>query len=388
MASTVLSIIGTRPEAIKMSPVLRLLDSIQSINSLVCATGQQESLLPQTLDHLCIDADFSLDCSAEHRLLSEFADAPNPIESVLTECAPDLVLVQGDTTSALAGALAASYQDIAIGHVEAGLRTGNLLAPFPEEINRQFISRISKYHFATTSAARQNLLNEGILQDNIWLIGSTVIDALQFALNRIEQEPQSAWMETISDELLRRICDERRPLVLITGHRRENLNSGIASVCKSLLDLAARRSDCDFVFPVHPNPGVRKQVFSVLDETENVFLTRPMNYTEFVFVMASSCLIITDSGGIQEEAPFLNVPLLVTRDCTERIEGVNAGIASIVGSHPTELADMAEHIICATRPHPGFGRHRELYGDGHASMRLKDVIVDLLQNEMDAGIAI
>lgn len=390
MLPTLLTILGTRPEVIKMSPVLRLLQKNSSIESKVCVTSQQQRLLPQAIAHFRIGVDFALELpEPDHPLLSAVSNALTALDGVMEKCQPDLVLVQGDTTSALAGALAASYRQIPVGHIEAGLRTGDLSAPFPEEINRQMISRIAQYHFATTTGARDNLLSEGIKGENIWLTGSPIVDALLHALAAIKNQPQANWLENIPANLLVRIEDPHRPLILVTGHRRENLDSGIASVCRSITQLADRHRNWDFVFPVHPNPAVGASVGSALGSRENIFLTPPMNYTEFIFTMARASLIITDSGGIQEEAPYLNVPLLVTRDCTERTEGIALGVAQIVGSHPRRLVDAAERTIAVNRqPLAQCSHFTGLYGDGKASWRLRDLIVGIMSTASDRAIAV
>jgi UDP-N-acetylglucosamine 2-epimerase (non-hydrolysing) len=368
---TILTIIGTRPEVIKMSPVLRLLRKERLLNSEICATSQQGSLLPQSLSHFHIEPDYSLaPVSDKNGLFDRMTHMVAGLRSVLSESRPDLVLVQGDTTSALAGAIAAHAANIPIGHVEAGLRTGDLSAPFPEEMNRQLISQLAQYHFATTRIARDNLLGEGVGEKNIWTTGSTAIDALLHALYSIKNRPSSTWLESIPGPLFRRISDQRGPLILVTGHRRENHGTALTSVCRSISTISERHPDWNIVFPLHPNPAARQPACSVLRDKSNVYLVSPMNYTEFVFAMSNASLIVTDSGGIQEEAPYLKVPLLVTRDCTERIEGVSAGVAHIVGSHPDRLTESAEEIVLGKDSRSIADKYSDLYGDGRASSRI------------------
>jgi len=372
-----------------MAPVLRLLQCHRQVKSRVCIISQQANLLPQALAHSEVEVDFVIDLADDdHPLLGSVGSAIAPLDNLLTKCKPDLVLVQGDTASALAGALAASNQRVPIGHVEAGLRTGDLSAPFPEEINRQLISRVAKYHFASTEIARNNLLAEGVEKEDIWITGSTVVDELARALNRIENEPTATWLESIPDDLILRIHDQCRKLVLVTAHRRENLDAGIGSVCRSIAQLAIKNDDWDFVFPVHPNPAVKAPVHSLLRGHSNIFLTLPMSYTEFVFVMSQSSLIITDSGGVQEEAPYLNVPLLVTRNCTERVEGVHAGVAEVVGSEPHRLTQAAERAIRTKAQSRSSWSAPGIYGEGKAAFHIRDVITWVLRDKVKRAMAI
>jgi UDP-N-acetylglucosamine 2-epimerase (non-hydrolysing) len=351
--------------------------------------AQQVNLLPQALAHSGVEADFVIDLSDDdHPLLGSVSSAMAPLNTILAKCEPDLVLVQGDTASALAGALAANNQRVPIGHVEAGLRTGDLSAPFPEEINRQLISRVAKFHFAPTEIARNNLLAEGVKEEDIWITGSTVVDELARALDRIENEATASWQESITEDLILRIHDRRRKLVLVTAHRRENLEAGIGSVCRSIAQLAIKNDDWDFVFPVHPNPAVKEPVHSLLGGHSNIFLTLPMSYTEFVFVMSQSSLIITDSGGVQEEAPYLNVPLLVTRNCTERVEGVHAGVAEVVGSEPHRLAQAAERVISTNAQSTSSWSAPGIYGEGKAALHIRDVITSILRDKVKRAMAI
>jgi UDP-N-acetylglucosamine 2-epimerase (non-hydrolysing) len=335
-------------------------------------------LLPLSLAHFRIEPDYSLaPLSCNGGLFDRMTRMVASLRPVMSRSRPDLVLVQGDTTTALAGAIAARAANVPVGHIEAGLRTGDLTAPFPEEMNRQLISRLARYHFATTGTARRNLLSEGIEDKDIWTTGSTVVDALLHALNSIENQPSANWLESIPGPLFKKIRDGQRPMILVTGHRRENHGSALTSVCRSVSALADRRPDWTIVIPLHPNPAARQPACSLLRDKSNVYLVPPLNYTEFVFAMSNASLIVTDSGGIQEEAPYLNVPLLVTRDVTERTEGVCAGVADIVGSHPDRLPEIAEEAVLSRDGGSSGDKHSDLYGDGQAASRIVETLAEL-----------
>jgi len=359
---------GTRPEAIKMAPLYHNLKN-NNFEVLVCVTAQHREMLDQVLDFFDIKPDYDLDLMQSNQSLNSLSSLIlSKIDPIFRDTNPDLVLVHGDTTTSSMVALAAFHLGIKIGHVEAGLRTYNKKAPFPEEINRQITSRLADVHFTPTTEATQNLLNENILQKDILQTGNTVIDALLWTVDKIGK---SDYIHHEIEKLKREISPDKK-IVLVTGHRRENFESGLKNLCEALLEISCRE-DVIVVYPVHLNPNVKKTVYELLSEKENIYLIPPVSYPVFVWLMQQSFLIVTDSGGIQEEAPSLGKPVLVTRDVSERPEGVAAGFSTLVGTDKNKIISTIQNILDNFK---GFDESLNPYGNGDASEK----IVDYLQN--------
>lgn len=371
----VLSIFGTRPEAIKMAPLVKKLarypDEIEVIN---CVTAQHRQMLDQVLSLFEITPEIDLDLMRTGQDLFDLtSNIIVRMRDVFKEVKPDICLVHGDTTTSVAAALAAFYSQVAVGHVEAGLRTHLRYSPFPEELNRQLTGRLASYHFAPTIQARDNLLSEGIAPSTITVTGNTVIDALLDVDQRIDRDP--VLRSQLSDKLKKAgyaVTD--RPFILVTGHRRENFGSGIESICHALRALALARPGHDFVYPMHLNPNVRAPVLQILSNLPNVALIEPLDYAEFIFLMKHSYLILTDSGGIQEEGPSLGKPILVTRDTTERPEAIAAGTAVVVGTDMRRIVDAVNNLIDDKARYNAMANATNPYGDGHAADRIVEVI--------------
>jgi UDP-N-acetylglucosamine 2-epimerase (non-hydrolysing) len=370
----ILIAIGTRPEAIKMAPLIRRLAADPRFESRVCVTGQHRQMLDSALADFDIRPDYDLNMMQPNQRLSEIAAATlRGLSGILEEFAPHRLLVQGDTTTTLAAAIAAFYSGVAVGHVEAGLRSGDMSAPWPEEGNRKLTSHLADLHFAPTETSRRNLLAEGVPPAMICVTGNTVIDALMMTRQRIADD------EELRARLAARFAalDARSRLVLVTSHRRENfLGSGIENICLALARLARRFSDVQIVYPVHLNPNVREPVFRILGDTPNVALIEPVEYLPFVYLMARSTLIITDSGGIQEEAPSLGKPVLVLRQVTERPEAVEAGTVRLVGTDPARIVREAARLLGDPAAYEAMSRSINPYGDGHAVERIIAAIAE------------
>jgi UDP-N-acetylglucosamine 2-epimerase (non-hydrolysing) len=367
----ILIVFGTRPEAIKMAPVVKEFQKYPArFETLVCVTAQHREMLDQILRVFEIIPDFDLDIMKHGQDLTEITiRVMEGMKEVLKVTNPDLVLVHGDTTTSMAAALAAFYQKIKIGHVEAGLRTYNLYAPWPEEMNRQITDRICDYYFTPTELSRQNLINEKIDSNRIFITGNTVIDALLMATNMINSRPE---LENHIKEIIREMgyVFSNRNYILVTGHRRENFGEGFLNICKALKELAFRNPGLDIVYPVHLNPNVQKPVFELLSGLSNVYLMAPLDYLPFVYTMQHSYFILTDSGGIQEEAPSLGKPVLVMRDTTERPEAAIAGTAIIVGTKYEEIVGNVEELIKNIELFKKMARTHNPFGDGKASQRI------------------
>lgn len=367
----VLVVFGTRPEAIKMAPVVKMLQQCSELEVSVCVTAQHRQILDQVLGLFDISPDYDLDLMRPNQTLVEITSAVLAgVTDVINVFCPDLVLVHGDTTTSFAAALASFYRKIPVGHVEAGLRTGDIYSPFPEEMNRQFTGRLASFHFAPTLAAQGNLLKEGVPEDSIWVTGNTVIDALVEVVDKISSCPEltlavrekMAWLESSS-----------KKLILVTGHRRENFGSGIEGVCRALLRLAAEH-DVEIVYPVHPNPNVMEPVYRILANVGNVHLIEPLEYLSFVYLMSKAYLIITDSGGVQEEAPSLGKPVLVMRETTERPEAVAAGTVRIVGVDENIIYNEAHQLLVDVNHYRQMSTAHNPYGDGKSAERIARVI--------------
>lgn len=371
MTLRVLSIFGTRPEAIKMAPVVLGLARADGIESKVCVTAQHREMLDQVLDLFKIKPDHDLDLMAPGQDLFDItARSLLGLRDVLRQEQPDVVLVHGDTTTCFAAALAAFYENIPVGHVEAGLRTGDLRAPFPEEANRSLVGRIASYHFAPTEGSRRNLLAESVNPDRIWVTGNTVIDALLMVRDMVSAYGDDHWSEHFGAKLYGRIVDPARKLILITGHRRENFGQGFIDLCSAIRDLANAHPDWDLLYPVHLNPNVRKPVYDILEGLDNVMLIEPEDYAPFVWLMDHSDMILTDSGGIQEEGPALGKPVLVMRNVTERPEAVEAGTVLLVGTDREKIVAGVERVLLDSTVYSAMSHAHNPYGDGHAVERI------------------
>lgn len=367
----VLSVFGTRPEAIKMAPLALALAECPSIDAKVCVTAQHRQMLDQVLDLFGIRPDFDLDIMRANQDLYDLtARVLTGMRDVLLEAKPDLVLVHGDTTTCFTVGLAAFYQQIPVGHVEAGLRTGNMLAPFPEEANRSLVGRLASWHFAPTESSRQNLLSEGVADEKIIVTGNTVIDALLWVKERLASYSDKVWKDAIGESLFTQLSDDERKLVLITGHRRENFGQGFIDLCEAIKTLAISHPDWEFVYPVHLNPNVQKPVYEILSGQDNITLIEPQDYLPFAWLMNRSSLILTDSGGIQEEAPSLGKPVLVMREVTERPEAVDAGTVRLVGTAKEAIVSNVEEVLCDPSVYDAMSHAHNPYGDGKASTRI------------------
>jgi len=371
-------IFGTRPEAIKLVPIILALRKKETVNCSVCVTAQHREMLDQVLSIFDIVPDVDLNIMRPNqRLAAIAARGMEAIDRYLTEQKPDMVLVQGDTTTTFIASLASFYNNIPIGHVEAGLRTGNLRSPWPEEGNRILTSRIATLHFAPTVVNRQNLIKEGVNPDRIFVTGNTVIDTLFLAIEIIKKIP------LVIPGLDSTIMAEREaiPVVLITGHRRENFGKGFESICRAIADLAKIFPNVQFIYPVHLNPNVRTTVRQILGDgnknaTPNVHLINPLPYLPFVHLMNRACLILTDSGGIQEEAPSLGKPVLVMRDTTERPEAVTAGTAKLVGTDHLGIVRAATQLLTDNAAYETMARAHNPYGDGNATEKIIRILFD------------
>jgi UDP-N-acetylglucosamine 2-epimerase (non-hydrolysing) len=366
-ARRLLFVLGTRPEAIKLAPVILGARGDARFGVRVCATAQHRQMLDQVLDLFGIVPDVDLDLMQPGQTLAELtARLLTSLDKVLADETPDIVLVQGDTTTVLAASLAAFYRGIPVGHVEAGLRTGNRHAPFPEEINRVITSRLADVHYAPTSAAQDHLIAEGIVPESILVTGNTVIDALLMMRDRVAANPPE--VPGLDASLLQ----SNRRMVLVTGHRRENFGAGFESICRALSDLASRFRDVDFVYPVHLNPNVQQPVRRLLGGHANIHLIDPVAYAPFVRLMDCAMLILTDSGGVQEEAPSLGKPVLVMRDVTERPEAVAAGTALLVGADRARIVEAVTRLLTNDTAYRVMAGAHNPFGDGRASARILD----------------
>jgi len=370
----VLSVFGTRPEAVKMAPVVRAVAASDRLVGRVCVTAQHRGMLDQVLDAFDIVPDHDLGVMRPDQDLYDVTSRVLlGLRDVLRVEKPDVVLVHGDTTTTLAATLAAFYAKVPVGHVEAGLRTGDLAAPWPEEANRVLADRLCRWHFAPTEGARRALLAEGMPEAGIVVTGNTVVDALLWMRERVAQADPSTFSGAFGRAA--EVVAEDRPLVLITGHRRESFGEGFQRITAAIATLARRHADVAFVYPVHLNPNVQKPVREALSAVPNVFLIEPLDYAPFVRLMDRSTVILTDSGGIQEEAPSLGKPVLVMRDTTERPEGVAAGAVRLVGTDVARIVDGVERLLSDPGERDAMRRAHNPYGDGHAAERIVAALV-------------
>lgn len=374
----ILLVFGTRPEAIKMAPlVLAFKEYSEEIEAKVCVTAQHREMLDQVLNIFDIVPDYDLDIMKPGQDLYDItSNILLGMKEVLTAYKPDVVFVHGDTTTTISTALSAFYQKIPLAHVEAGLRTGDIYSPWPEEANRKLTSQITKYHFTPTQTSKKNLLKENVPEDNIYVTGNTVIDALHWVLNKINgnKDLENTLIYTITSRFPAFNHEER--FVLITGHRRENFGQGFLDMCLAIKMLAKEHSDVNFVYPVHLNPNVQKPVLELLSGIKNVYLIAPLDYEPFVYLMSKSYLILTDSGGIQEEAPSLGKPVLVMRDTTERPEALEAGTVKLVGTDPDTIVNEVNKLLKDQHLYESMSQAHNPYGDGKTCQKIINIIKD------------
>lgn len=366
----ILIVFGTRPEAIKMAPLVKEFKKNNNFETRVCVTAQHRQMLDQVLEIFEIVPEYDLNIMKTGQDLYDItANVLVGVRDVLADFKPDVVFVHGDTSTTFSASLAAYYSKIKVGHIEAGLRTYDIYSPWPEEGNRQLTGVLANYHFAPTVQSQENLLKEGKNQNDIYVTGNTVIDALMYVLHRIENQPE------LKEKIKKKISsqypfDHNRKVILVTGHRRENFGQGFINICEGLKQIALNNPDIDIVYPVHLNPNVQKPVNQILSDIENVYLIDPLQYEEFIYLMSQAYFIITDSGGIQEEAPSLGKPVLVMRDTTERPEAVEAGTVKLVGCDKEVLVREAEKLLHNKGDYEIMSRAHNPYGDGKACERI------------------
>jgi UDP-N-acetylglucosamine 2-epimerase (non-hydrolysing) len=372
----ILLVFGTRPEAIKMAPLVKEFQKYpEKFNTKVCVTGQHRQMLDQVLEVFSIKPDYDLNIMAPNQDLYDITSKVLlGLRDVLKDFNPEIILVHGDTTTSMAAAIAAFYQQIKIAHVEAGLRTYNLYSPWPEEMNRQLTDRLCDYCFAPTELSKNNLLQEKINPDKIFVTGNTVIDALLMAVEIISSKREL--QQKIAKEIKEKGYEvkENKKYILVTGHRRENFGEGFLNICKALKEIAQSHPNTDIVYPVHLNPNVQKPVFELLKDIANIYLIKPLDYLPFVYMMQHSYLILTDSGGVQEEAPSLGKPVLVMRDTTERPEAVEAGTVKLVGTNDFDIVKNVNLLLSDQSVYNQMSQAHNPYGDGKACERIvKDI---------------
>ncbi len=367
----ILLVFGTRPEAIKMAPLVKMLQAnTDDFETRVCVTAQHRQMLDQVLEVFEIKPEYDLNIMAPNQDLYDITSKVLlGLRDVIKDFKPDVVLVHGDTTTSMAASLAAFYQQVPVGHVEAGLRTYNMLSPWPEEMNRQVTDRICDYYFAPTERSQSNLLREGINPSKVYITGNTVIDALLMAVDIIKNRPG------IEDKIKAELKEKgytvgNRKYILVTGHRRENFGSGFLNICKAIKELSQRHPDIDIVYPVHLNPNVQKPVYGLLSGLSNVFLIPPLDYLPFIYAMKHSALLLTDSGGVQEEAPSLGKPVLVMRNTTERPEAVDAGTVKLVGTDADAIVENVSELLNDENLYHKMSETINPYGDGKACERI------------------
>jgi len=375
MTIKTLCVFGTRPEAIKMAPLALFLAADERFDSKVCVTGQHRQMLDQVLDLFELQPDFDLSVMKPGQDLTEVTTAIlMGMKDVLAACKPDVVLVHGDTATTFAASLAAYYQQIPVAHVEAGLRTGNLYSPWPEEANRKLTGALATLHFAPTGNSKANLLREGVDPASIHVTGNTVIDALLEVIERLDKDVELGKQAAAPTAFLNR----ERKLILVTGHRRESFGGGFERICQALLQTAKQHTDVDIVYPVHLNPQVQEPVNRLLAGVDNIHLIEPLDYLPFVYLMSQAHIILTDSGGIQEEAPSLGKPVLVMRDTTERPEAVSAGTVKLVGTDVAKIVEELDILLTDKNAYQAMSFAHNPYGDGKACQRICSTLTDFL----------
>lgn len=363
----VLTVFGTRPEGIKMAPIIKIMEKRDEIESITCITAQHREMLDQVLNLFNIKPDYDLNIFKPGQTLTEITmRALRGLENVIEEVKPDILLVQGDTSTVFSGALAAFYQKVKIGHVEAGLRSGNLYSPYPEEANRKLTGVLADFHFAPTKASRENLIKEGYPNEKIFITGNTVIDALYYA---IKDE------YSFNTPLLNEIDYENKKIILLTSHRRENIGKPMENIFSAVNEITLKYHDVEVVFPIHLNPKVRDIANEIFRDNKRVHLIEPLDYEPFTNLMAKSYLVVTDSGGLQEEAPSLGKPVLVVREETERPEGIEAGTAKLVGTHYENIYNEMDILLSNKDEYNNMANAVNPYGDGKASEKIVDTII-------------
>ena len=366
----VLSVFGTRPEAIKMAPLVRALDSAEGIDSKVCVTAQHREMLDQVLELFEIQPEFDLDIMKSGQSLNDVTSRILlGLKPILESFKPDVVLVHGDTATTLSASLAAYYQQIAVGHVEAGLRTQNIYSPWPEEGNRKLTGALAALHFTPTRTSVENLKQENII-DGVHITGNTVVDALLLVKDKLENDSELSRQLDAKFSLI----DPRKKMILVTGHRRESFGGGFENICQALKEIAVNNPDCQIVYPVHLNPNVQEPVNRLISDVDNIHLIEPQEYLSFIYLMNRSHIILTDSGGIQEEAPSLGKPVLVMRNTTERPEAVSAGTVKLVGTDKDVIVREVETLLHDQDAYLTMSRAHNPYGDGQACARIVDII--------------
>ena len=369
----VMSIFGTRPEAIKMAPLVKELERREEIGSVVCVTAQHREMLDQVLDTFAIRPDYDLNIMKQGQTLSDITTAALlGLEGVIKEARPDLILVHGDTTNTFAGALAAFYQQVSIGHVEAGLRTDNKYSPYPEEMNRQMVDRLTDMFFAPTALSRENLLRENVSPEKIYITGNTVIDAMATTVREDYTHPELDWI------------GEKERLILLTAHRRENLGEPMRHIFRGVRRIVDEFPDVKVLYPIHRNPAVRQVAHEIFDGCERIRLIEPLEVFDCHNFENRAHLILTDSGGIQEEAPSLGKPVLVLRDTTERPEGIDAGTLKLVGTDEEAICRETRRLLTDPAEYQRMSRASNPYGDGHASERIADAIIEKFKGRAQA----
>ena len=367
----ILTVFGTRPEAIKMAPLVQALEADCRFNAKVCVTAQHREMLDHVLKLFQIKPDFDLNIMKPGQTLNEVTTSILiGLKPILEDFKPDVVLVHGDTVTTFAASLVAYYQQIKVGHIEAGLRTGNIYSPWPEEANRKLTSAIANYHFAPTAGSKENLLNEGVSADDITVTGNTVIDALFWVKEKLNHD--KSFSETFSSKF--DYLDSTKKLILVTGHRRESFGEGFKRICEALRQIAYRHQEVQVLYPVHLNPNVQEPVNRLLKDLDNVFLIEPQQYLPFCYLMEKASIILTDSGGIQEEAPSLGKPVLVMRETTERPEAVDAGTVRLVGTDVNLILDQVNLLLTNSDEYQKMSKAHNPYGDGLACSRILEFL--------------
>lgn len=367
----ILVVFGTRPEAIKMAPLVHELTARSAFDVKTCVTGQHREMLDQVLALFGLTPEFDLNIMQPGQTLAQVTSRILlGLDEVLERFKPDVVLVHGDTATTFAASLAAYYRQIKVGHVEAGLRTGNIYSPWPEEANRKLTGCITQFHFAPTGTSKQNLLAEGYPEDNLYITGNTVIDALYCIRDKLATDT------ALSSELAAQfpMLDSQKKLILVTGHRRESFGGGFERICQALSDTAKQHPECQIVYPVHLNPNVQEPVNRLLADVDNIHLIEPQQYLPFVYLMTRAHIILTDSGGIQEEAPSLGKPVLVMRETTERPEAVAAGTVKLVGTNPQVICSELSSLLTSQAAYNAMSHAHNPYGDGLACQRIADIL--------------
>lgn len=373
MKIRVMTVFGTRPEGIKMAPIIKTMENVPEIENIICITAQHREMLDQVLNLFNIEPDYDLNIFKPGQTLTEITmRALEGLEKVIKEVKPDILLVQGDTTTVFSGALAAFYQKVKIGHVEAGLRSGNLYSPYPEEANRKLTGILTDFHFAPTETNKNNLLKEGYPEDRIFITGNTVIDALKYAV-------KDDYKFRIS--LLNDLDYENKKVILLTSHRRENIGKPMENIFSAVNQIALEYEDVEVVFPIHLNPKVREIAHNIFDGNERVHIIEPLDYEPFTNLMAKAHIVVTDSGGLQEEAPSLGKPVLVVREETERPEGIEAGTAKLVGTDYDSIYENLNTLLSNSEEYAKMANAVNPYGDGKASERIVDIILKSLSKD-------